>query len=85
MGELKERIYASRDRYYADKNSGNYEFTDDVCDFIESEFDRFISYVDDYSDMQEKIDEGRANIENIDKKSIIKLLHYLIFLFKEAR
>lgn len=67
MGELKERIYASRDRYYADKNSGNYEFTDDVCDFIESEFDRFISYVDDYSDMQEKIDEGRANIENIER------------------
>lgn len=65
MQSFKNKVMESRDRYVEDRDSGTYEFTDDVCKFIESEFDRFIGYVDEYSEMNEKIDEGIENSDTI--------------------
>ena len=76
MNDFKNKVYESRDNYLSDREQGTYNFTDDVCEFIESEFDRFISYVDEYSEMCGKVDEGIDNLMiikdqvEIDKREI---------------
>lgn len=65
MNAFKNKVLQSRDNYIRDRDSGDYEFTDDICEFIESEFDRFMGYVDEYSEMNEKIDEGLENAKNL--------------------
>ena len=54
---LKEKISLSERRYISDKNSSTCSFDENVCNFIETEFDRFYSYVDDSSEIVDEIEE----------------------------
>ena len=58
MAEFREKVNKSRENYLSDKALGIYNFTDDVIEFIESEFDKFLSFVDENSPMNKAIEKG---------------------------
>ena len=58
MAEFREKVNKSRNNYLSDKELKLYSFTDDVIEFIESEFEKFISFVDEDSPMNKAIDKG---------------------------
>ena len=58
MAEFREKVNKSKNNYLSDKELKLYNFTDDVIEFIESEFEKFISFVDEDSPMNKAIDKG---------------------------
>ena len=68
MNEFRDKVNESRDNYLSDKSLGVYKFSNDVENFIESEFEQFISFVDEDSDMNKAIEEGFNNSEIICEK-----------------
>ena len=80
MDEFRDKVNESRENYLSDKNLGIYKFTDDIENFIESEFEQFISFVDENSDMNKAIEEGFNNSEVISEKASIdvsEISHYV--------
>ena len=65
MSDFRKIVNESYSRYLNDKNSNKYDFDEEICEFIESEFDNFLSYVDEESPMNEAIDEGFNNCSNM--------------------
>lgn len=61
MMDMRNAVNESREKYNADILTGIYDFDNDTRDFIESEFDQFISYVDEDSDINRKVESGINN------------------------
>lgn len=68
MDEFRGKVNESKDNYLTDKNLNTYKFSNDVENFIESEFEMFISFVDENSDMNKAIEDGFNNSEIISDK-----------------
>ena len=51
MVEFRQKVLESKDNYLRDRALGIYNFTDEVIEFIETEFDKFLSFVDEESPM----------------------------------
>lgn len=64
MNDFRNKVSASYRKYSEDRVSGEYEFSDEIVTFIESEFEHFLSYVDENSDMNNAIEEGIRNTNN---------------------
>lgn len=58
MGNFREKVNANKSNYEADKEAEKYNFTEEVCEFIESEFSQFLSYVDADSPMNKAVERG---------------------------
>lgn len=65
MENFRQVVNSSYERYENDKSSGNYEFNDEIIEFIESEFDHFLSFVDENSDMNRAVEEGFNNCSGL--------------------
>lgn len=64
MNEFVEVINEKRRVYETDITSGKYEYSDDIKNFIESEFDYFINLVGPNSKMAEKVELGIKSSNN---------------------
>ncbi len=56
MRMFRSVVESSEDRYVADVNSGKYEYSEEIKEFIETEFERFIKYVDEDSDINKAVE-----------------------------
>ena len=80
MDVFRDKVNESRDNYLYDKEHNVYKFSSDVENFIESEFEQFISFVDEKSDMNKAIEEGFNNSEIINEKVSVdesEVSHYV--------
>lgn len=101
LSSFKSRIETFRqvvsDKYRQfrdDIESGRYEFNDEIIDFVESEFEHFLSFVDESSEMNKAVEEGFDNCKEMvsivreDARDIRKYTYELESLeeqLKEAR
>ena len=67
MRDFREVVNDNYVKYENDKSSGQYEFNDEIIEFIESEFEHFVSFVDEDSDMNKAIEEGFENCRELTK------------------
>lgn len=67
MNNFRNSVEKSRQQYEKDVNSGKYEYNDDVKDFIESEFEHFVKFVDENSDMNKKVEAKKRECDDIIK------------------
>ena len=65
MNDFRNTVNESYLRYKNDVASGKYEFDDDIIAFIESEFQYFIDFVDEDSEMNKAVDLGFENCDNM--------------------
>ena len=65
MREFREKVLKSKESYENDKVTGKYDFDENQCAFIESEFEQFVSYVDENSEMNTLIEIGFENCNNM--------------------
>ena len=65
MDDFRQVVNNSYARYQDDRASGNYEFNDEITEFIESEFEHFLSFVDEDSDMNKAVEEGFNNCSEL--------------------
>lgn len=65
MIEFRQVVNEKYQQYQDDRTSGNYEFNDEIIEFIESEFEHFISFVDEDSDMNKAVEEGFNNCKEL--------------------
>ena len=65
MADFRDEVYKSKTQYELDRISGEFEFNDDIIEFIESEFDCFVKYVDEDSEMNKAIEAGFENCKNM--------------------
>ena len=61
MHEFRQTVNDKYLQFQDDRASGNFEFNDEIIEFIESEFEHFISFVDEDSDMNKALEEGFNN------------------------
>ena len=77
MADFRGKVYESKLNYENDKLSNEYEYSEEVCEFIESEFAQFLSYVDENSKMNQEVEQGfilssEMKIGLMDEQSSIK-------------
>lgn len=65
MSEFRQIVNDKYLQFQDDKASGNYEFDNEIIEFIESEFEHFISFVDEDSDMNKALEEGFDNCKDL--------------------
>ena len=65
MNKFRRVVENSHAQYENDVSSGKYEYNDDVKEFIESEFEHFIQFVDESSDMNRAVEEKRRECNDI--------------------
>ena len=58
MNEFREIVNESYENYLYDKEHNIYEFNDDINEFVESEFENFINFVDENSEMNLALESG---------------------------
>lgn len=58
MNDFRQIVNDSYNLYERDLMSGRYEFNDEIIEFIESEFEHFLSFLDEESDMNKAIERG---------------------------
>ena len=91
MSEFRIVVNESHDKYDRDRIEGRYEFNDDICTFVESEFDHFVSFVDEDSDMNKTIDIGFDNCRELSlmvtehNSSIERMVHELNVVESQIR
>ena len=75
MRMFRSVVESSEDKYVADVNSGKYEYSEEIKEFIETEFERFVKYVDEDSDINKAVEvtknECREIIRTISEHSDI--------------
>lgn len=65
MSEFRQIVNDKYLQFQDDKASGNYEFDNEIIEFVESEFEHFISFVDEDSDMNKALEEGFDNCKGL--------------------
>ncbi len=91
ISEFRIVVNESYDKYDRDRLEGRYEFNDDICTFVESEFDHFVSFVDEDSDMNKAIDIGFDNCRELSlmvtehNSSIERMIHELNVVESQIR
>ena len=65
MSEFRQIVNDKYLQFQDDRASGNYEFDNEIIEFIESEFEHFISFVDEDSDMNKALEEGFDNCKDL--------------------
>ena len=65
MREFRDVVEESYNRYKADVRNEKYVYNDDIKNFIETEFNRFLEYVDENSPMNVKIENTKAECREI--------------------
>ena len=61
MKDFRQLVTENYQKYQHDKTSDYYEFNDEIIEFVESEFEHFISFVDEDSDMNKAVEVGFEN------------------------
>ena len=65
MADFRETVNNSYNKYNADRVSNQYEFNDEIIEFVESEFEHFLAFVDINSDMNRAVEEGFRNCRDL--------------------
>ena len=65
MASFRQVVNKSYDKYNDDRVSGKYEFNDEIIEFVESEFEHFLAFVDENSDMNKAVEEGFRNCRDL--------------------
>ena len=60
MNKFRDVVLKSKSQYIEDVASGKYEYNDEIKQFIELEFERFINFVDEDSPMNNAVEETKS-------------------------
>lgn len=91
MKDFRQLVTENYQKYQHDKASDYYEFNDEIIEFVESEFEHFISFVDEDSDMNKAVEVGFENctwlsrMAGEDYREIRKYVSELSYLEAELR
>ena len=65
MASFRNTVNESYAKYNNDRATGRYKFNDEIIEFVESEFEHFLAFVDENSDMNKAVEEGFRNCKEL--------------------
>lgn len=80
MRDFRQIVNENYQKYQQDKASDNYEFNAEIIEFVESEFEHFLSFVDENSDMNKAVEVGFENcrwLRGIVSENYIEIQKYV--------